>query len=537
MFDFNKFIDLLNESVPNNYDEAINNVKDYFHIGRIEIASENFSGSIKCYIDSDCNETPLTFYKHHDCLVTFYSKKDGYNYSADELKDVNMLLKLIAIYNENFALAIKTREAENLSYNTKLYNVHGYIAKLQSLKDSIDGTMYNSYYINLKGFGLVNKLYGTTLANEAIVEFAKTLKDFAEEDEVVGHLGGDNFVAFIKRERNEDFINTISRLKVYVGNKRRKIELTLISVIGYDEVKDIVINYSTILSNPSIACQYARNTKRNLVKLTPDLLEMVDSIKNIESTFDKELENGNFLVYYQPKFDIETGKIIGVEALTRWNNNGRILPPGMFVPILEKNGEIVKLDLYVLETLCKDIHNYRNMGNNIVPASCNLSRRDFELEDLEDRVIEIIKKYNVRTEDIVIEVTETTNFEENERLARFMEKMHRNGILTSVDDFGTGYSSLSVLRDFKVSEIKIDRSFINREILNDSDKIIIGSIIDMAKKLAIEVVCEGVETKHQADFLVNLGCKKAQGFLYSKPVPKLEFEAMLKEIGTYHDIS
>ena len=144
MFDFNKFIDLLNESVPNNYDEAINNVKEYFHIGRIEIASENFSGSIKCSIDSDCNETPLAFYKHHDCLVTFYSKKDGYNYSSDELKDVNMLLKLIAIYNENFALAIKTREAENLSYNTKLYNVHGYIAKLQSLKDSIDGTMYNS---------------------------------------------------------------------------------------------------------------------------------------------------------------------------------------------------------------------------------------------------------------------------------------------------------------------------------------------------------------------------------------------------------
>ena len=113
--------------------------------------------------------------------------------------------------------------------------------------------------------------------------------------------------------------------------------------------------------------------------------------------------------------------------------------------------------------------------------------------------------------------------------------MHDNGIMTSIDDFGTGYSSLSVLRDFKVSEIKIDRSFINRKIFTDSDEIIIGSIIDMAKRLNINVICEGVETKSQADFLISLGCNNAQGFLYSKPVPKEEFEAMLQRIGTIYD--
>ena len=113
--------------------------------------------------------------------------------------------------------------------------------------------------------------------------------------------------------------------------------------------------------------------------------------------------------------------------------------------------------------------------------------------------------------------------------------MWKNGIMTSIDDFGTGYSSLSVLRDFKVNEIKIDRSFINRESLNKSDEIIIGSIIDMAKRLNISVICEGVETKKQAEFLVKLGCFKAQGFYYSKPVPKLEFESMLQTIGTIYD--
>ena len=113
--------------------------------------------------------------------------------------------------------------------------------------------------------------------------------------------------------------------------------------------------------------------------------------------------------------------------------------------------------------------------------------------------------------------------------------MKKNGIMTSVDDFGTGYSSLSVLRDFKVNEIKIDRSFINRDELNNSDEIIIGSIIDMAKRLNIDVVCEGVENEMQANFLLNLGCNNAQGYLYCKPLPKLEFEAFMQKVGTVYD--
>jgi len=533
MYDFNKFVDFLSNS--NSFDEALSLIKDDFHIGKIDIKF-NISNTTKEFaLDKLFCDEPLGVYEGNGYLVRFFPNNDGHKYSENEIADINMLLKLIVLYISKKDLEIKADEAINTSFNTKLLNSHGYISKLMKMSKSIDGTMYNAYYINLKAFALVNKLYGTTLADEAIVEYAKILKNFVEDDEVVGHLGGDNFVAFIKRYRNDDFINTVSRVKVVVGKGRRMVEIPITAVIGYDEIKDIIINYSSILSNPAIALQYARNTKKLVVKLTDELVEMVESIKNIETTFNDELEKGNFLVYYQPKFDINTGKIIGVEALIRWNNKGHILPPGMFVPILEKNGEIVKLDLFVLESLCKDIDNYRSMGHKIVPASCNLSRRDFEMEDLEEKVIGIIKKYNVRTEDIVIEVTETTNFEEKERLARFINAMNKNGIMTSVDDFGTGYSSLSVLRDFKVNEIKIDRSFINRDTLDEDDEIIIGSIINMAKRLNISVICEGVETEGQAEFLVNLGCHRAQGFLYSKPVPKLEFEAMLQRIGTYHD--
>jgi EAL domain-containing protein (putative c-di-GMP-specific phosphodiesterase class I)/GGDEF domain-containing protein len=398
-----------------------------------------------------------------------------------------------------------------------------------------DITQYNAYFINIKGFALVNKLFGSKQGDAAIRSYANRLYNFVGDDEIVGHLGGDNFTALIKRENHQNFIDLVTMCPVEVEKDGVKTKVNLIGVVGYDEINNKNLDLGSIVSNSSMACQYARNNKKIVVKLTPELIETINSVKNIESTFSEELEKGNFIVYYQPKFDIKSGKIIGVEALSRWINNGKVVAPGMFIPILEKNGEIIKLDLHILETLCKDIHNFRNMGHNIVPASCNLSRRDFEPNDLEQRVIDIIRKYNVRTEDIVIEVTETTNLEENERLAKFISVMHNNGIMTSIDDFGTGYSSLSVLRDFKVNEIKIDRSFINRENLTSSDEIIIGSIIDMAKRLDIKVICEGVETKSQADFLIRLGCNNAQGFLYSKPLPKLEFEDMLLRIGTVYD--
>ena len=537
MYDFNKFIEIVSsdDSMTNRVKKALDSVKDVFHIGKIEAKSNLFSDSLEYSFNGEYEEVPFLRYNANGYDYNFYRNKDNYSYTEDDKKDIIMLLKLLSIYHENFKLIKKAEEAEYISANTKLPNAQGYIKEVKSLAEYKDITQYNAYFINIKGFALVNKLFGSKQGDAAIRSYANRLYKFVGDDEIVGHLGGDNFTALIKRENHQNFIDLVTMCPVEIEKDGVKTKVNLIGVVGYEEIDDKNLDLGSIVSNSSMACQYARNNKKIVVKLTPELIETINSVKNIESTFSEELEKGNFIVYYQPKFDIKSGKIIGVEALSRWINNGKVVAPGMFIPILEKNGEIIKLDLHILETLCKDIHNFRNMGNNIVPASCNLSRRDFELNDLEQKVIDIIRKYNVKTEDIVIEVTETTNLEENERLAKFISVMHNNGIMTSIDDFGTGYSSLSVLRDFKVNEIKIDRSFINRENLTSSDEIIIGSIIDMAKRLDIKVICEGVETKSQADFLIRLGCNNAQGFLYSKPLPKLEFEEMLLRIGTVYD--
>ncbi|MCR5349911.1 MAG: GGDEF domain-containing phosphodiesterase [Acholeplasmatales bacterium] len=534
MFDFNNFIDSLNNIIAiDEIKQSLINIKDYFHIGKIEIKAKDntdyhlFILNEKCETEAFVNLTANGYnYEYYRC--------DDYKFDDNMVKDINLLLKIISISHLNVILECKAKEASLVNSFSKLPNSSGFVKKVTELSKIIDISQYNSYFINIKGFGLVNKLFGSKEADNAILSYASKLKDFEGPNEVVGHLGGDNFVAFIKRERHTKFIDLVTMCPVVMNNGSINKIVNLIGVVGYYEIDSNNGNVE-IMSKPGMALQYARRSKKIVVKLTKELENMIESVKNIESTFKDELKNGNFVVYYQPKFDIKSGKIIGVEALSRWINNGNIVPPGVFVPILENNGEIVDLDLYVLENLCKDIHNYRNMGHNIVPASCNLSRRDFEIPDIEQKIISIIRKYNVKNRDIVIEVTETTNLEEKERLAKFINIMNQNGIMTSIDDFGTGYSSLSVLRDFKVSEIKIDRSFINREILLNSDEIIIGSIIDMAKRLSIDVICEGVETEEQARFLFRLGCNNAQGYLYSKPLPKLEFEAMLQKIGTIWD--
>ena len=534
MYDYSNFIDILNKS-NTSYKEAIGLIKDEFHLGKLDVINKETSNKFEYVVDELYNKKPFMTYDDGIFEYNVYKNRDDHEYSKEELRDISFVLRLLVMCHKNYLSNQKAIDGELISFNTKLPNTHGYMKKLGELCQKYNMKDYNSYFINIKGFGLINRLYNNEVGDMAIIYYANKLKEFIEDDEALGHLGGDNFVAFIKKERHDDFISLVTSVYVELKVNNVKASLNLIGVVGYLDIDDSIKDFRELLTKSSIACQYARATKKLVVKLTLELYDMVNSIKNIENTFKDELNSGNFIVYYQPKFDIDTGKIVGVEALSRWVNKGKVVPPSMFVPILEKNGEILDLDLHVLECLCKDIHNFRNMGHKIVPASCNLSRRDFENEDLEDRVINIIKKYNVKSEDIVIEVTETTNLEEKERLAKFIDKMNENGIYTSIDDFGTGYSSLSVLRDFKVNEIKIDRSFINREALNDSDEIILGSIIDMAKRLNISVICEGVETKKQAETLMRLGCFKAQGFYYSKPLPKLEFEALLLKIGSIYD--
>ena len=470
-------------------------------------------------------------YKSNNFEITFV-KNDEYCWTQEQLEELDSLVKIIDIQFDKYRLQIKAKESLYIQALTGLMNSSGYLRKLnqydfEELKD------YTAFIINLKNFGIINKAFNQKEGDNSIIKYAKHLVRFIKNKEIISHFGGDNFAALIEKERAEDFIEYIESYPITINSNGKEVEIILSGVAGVYNIADGIKEVSDIITLPSMALQYAKVEKKNYVFLNEELRVIINSAKQIEEVFDAELASGHFVPYYQPKVDLRTGKIIGSEALARWIKDDKIVPPAMFTPSLEVSGRIHKLDLYILECVCQDIEYCHKNGYNTVPVSCNLSRKDLLIEDIDKVILSIINTYNIKPNEIILEVTETTTLDEQESMLRFLEKMKANGISTSIDDFGTGYSSLSALRDFKVSEIKIDRSFINRNKLVDSDEIIIGSIIEMARKLNIEVICEGVENEAQAAFLERLGCYNAQGFLFDKPLNKDEYKKRLSS-GKYN---
>jgi len=289
------------------------------------------------------------------------------------------------------------------------------------------------------------------------------------------------------------------------------------------------------ISRAVMACNYAKNVaNKPYVFVNKAMSTRIYRQKQIEDRYEEALANNEFRIYLQPKVDTETMRIVGAESLARWFCNGIVLYPTEFVPILEQEGMVASLDLYVLKKTCEYIREWLDSGITPVKVSVNFSRRDLSYKNLAKEITSIIDSYNIDRKYIEIEVTETASEDERIMMTSFLSKLKDEKISTAIDDFGTGYSSLSTLRDFPVSVIKIDRSFINNEELNTSDEIVLKNIINMARELGIDVVTEGVERPDQTQLLKSVGCHVVQGFLYDNPMPKKDFEKRLIK-GTYED--
>ncbi len=240
------------------------------------------------------------------------------------------------------------------------------------------------------------------------------------------------------------------------------------------------------------------------------------------------MEEREFLVFYQPKVDSRTKTLVGAEGLVRWKHEGEMISPGVFIPPLEQNGEIVLLDYYVLKRACEDIKGWLDKGIMPVPISVNFSRKDLMDPDLAENIDKIITGYGIDKKFIEVEVTETVDEQEHGELATFISDLFMRGIKTAIDDFGAGYSSLATLREFKVHTLKIDRSFINTEEFSWKDEIILKDIIHMATELGMDVITEGVERQDQVEFVNKVGCYVIQGFFYDRPLPHDEFLVRLR---------
>ncbi len=251
--------------------------------------------------------------------------------------------------------------------------------------------------------------------------------------------------------------------------------------------------------------------------------------KRLEDNMNKALEKGEFIVYYQPKYSLgDVNEIEGAEALIRWNSpEFGFISPIDFIPLFEKNGFIVNIDMFVFEEVCKTLNKWINKGYTPVPISVNMSRVHLYRDNFIENITDLISKYNISPEFIELELTESVVFDNLNILIDIMKKIKEIGFLISMDDFGSGYSSLNLLKDLSFDILKLDRGFLIETTDTKRGKIIISKIVEMAKAIDIKVICEGVETYEQVEFLKEIGCDKVQGYLFAKPMVLDEFEKHL----------
>lgn len=511
---------------PSSLKEAFSLVADSLKIGCVEVRYEN-TEEILFEVNHHDRNTKVTIGNKEISMTIF---KDGSSGDWDEI-EVKIIGEIALGFYQNVILNVHLKEASLIQFNTHLPNSYGLnaIVKERFTKEQLINH-YSLVLFNAKGFNRINKLYSVEAGSFCIKLIAKELRRMVRHDEVLAHQSSDTFMALVKNKNVDEFIRRINPVTINIKYKDDMPDqfITIYFTVAVSPIDHDFSSFSEFFSEVSVGMTYAKMRGMSVIYLDENLRNEIEITQTVEMTIDDELKKNNILIYYQPKVDIRTGEIIGAEALSRWEKDGSVISPGVFVPILEKSGDIYKLDLFILDSACNDLSHFRKLGHHTVPLSVNISRRDLLVPGFYRQIVAIINKYDLTFDDLVIEVTETTNLEEKQRMQEFIAYLKSHNIKTSLDDFGAGYSSLSLVRDFDVNEIKIDKSFINRE-YREKDAIIIDSMVSMANRLGIDVVIEGVETYEQLQFVKKFNCTTIQGFYFDKPLPKLEFEEKLKK--------
>lgn len=400
---------------------------------------------------------------------------------------------------------------------------------------------YTAVHINLKDFRYLSRRLGPKSDNTILQKYAQHLKDFLRRDEICGRLNDDNYIAVIRQNRIDKFLS-------YITNVRLRINVNdVVSTFSVQAVAGIYRlekgnNVNTILYNLSIAVSAAKSSPgESHVWFEPAMLDEIIRDKEISGSFSKAISLKEFDVYYQPKIDLKTGSLCGCEALVRWSRDGRLLSPSEFLPILERNGTICALDLYVLDEVCSSLRTWLDAGLKPVRVSTNFSKVHLHNPFLAEDIMNVINRYSIPPEYIEIELTESSGYEDFSSLSDFVKRIKGYGVYTSIDNFGTGYSSLKLINDLVIDVIKLDKSFIidmdnktDAEAadlkITKSNEIMIKTIINMAHELGLKVICEGIETVEQEALLKELHCDMAQGFLYDRPLPHGDFQKKLQDI-------
>jgi len=387
-------------------------------------------------------------------------------------------------------------------------------------------------FLDLDNFKNVNDGLGHAAGDELLQETARRLLSRVRNEDTVARLGGDEFICLLVGIQEPEYAAVVAQRildSMAQSFRLRDREFFLSASVGITLFPDDGDDPEALLANADMAMYRAKNAGRNNYKLfTPELNERVQRRMDLEGALRTAIDKHEFLVHYQPKVELDQGRVVGVEALVRWQRPGQgLVSPGEFIPLAEDTGQIVPIGEWVLEQACRQTKSWHDQGRRGLAVSVNLSPRQFRQKDLVPMVADTLERTGLDPACLELEVTESMVMDSVDQAIVTLEQLNRLGVHLSMDDFGKGYSNLYYLKRFPMNTLKIDRSFVQDVAVDNDDASIVDTIINMSRSLRLKVIAEGVETREQLSFLRERRCDQIQGFLFSRPLPTGELADLL----------
>ena len=408
---------------------------------------------------------------------------------------------------------------------TGIYTREAFCKYTQDMLQMNPETDYVLMRLDVERFKIINDLFGTKVGDMVLNIIAQKLKKKLQGIGTYGRIAGDNFVCcFPEGTINMEDIGL--QHDPDIEELQLKYDITL--YYGVYRITDRSVSINLMCDRAEMVIRTVKGNYLKRIAYYDDELRM-KMLEEQQLTNDMQsgLKNGEFCIFLQPIYDVNSDHITTAEALVRWNHATKgIISPGIFIPLFERNGLITKLDRYVWELACKSIRSSIDNGETVVPISVNVSRINLFLPNLGEELVALLDQYHLEPHYLKLEITESAYTKDQKQLLDAIMKLKEKGFTIVMDDFGSGYSSLNVLKDMPIDVVKVDMSFINDVSTSRKADVIMMNMVRMAKEIGITVVVEGVETEDQLQYLKSINCDQIQGFLYSKPVPEVVFHSM-----------
>ena len=430
--------------------------------------------------------------------------------------------------------AIEKSKVRFLEYDflTGIYGQQKFYQATRELLDQRAGANFAFIHFDIDRFRIINTLYGSKEGDRLIHFVAGAIRKVmtAYGRGTYGRLGGDVFGMCVPYEDGAAIYHILEGIRAEI--RKHSVHYYLETCAGIYLVDDPDMEVAAMHDNAEIAAAQCKGQYMvHDVLYTEEIGQKVLREQHIIDEMDAALAEQQFIVYFQPKYQLKKMAPYGAEALVRWKKpSGEIVLPNEFIPIFERNGFITKLDYYVWEKVCQFIDSELSQGRNPAPISVNVSRVNLYNPDFMDSLIDLIHRYHIPPHYLNLELTESVFSEDAELIQRAVNYLHDAGFTILMDDFGSGYSSLNILKDVDLDVLKIDMKFFSKGNTAEKGAKIIEAVIRMAESLDMMVIAEGVEEKHQVDFLNDLGCDYIQGYYFGRPMSQDQYEKL-----TNHD--